>query len=157
MVWVVPVARGVIAYAAKSQQEHREAYQKVKSMTEIKQKIEEYFVNYWHNEPVYFQGQETSAGHEFIVVSFIPLDSEITGFGGDQTRKTREATINVKSYCTNPTRCMILDDKVRAFLECYNVDNIVVGVGEPDGLGILDLEAGNGFYESSVNYNAIKQ
>ena len=126
-------------------------------MTEIKQNIEEYFVNAWHHEPVYFQGQETSAAHEFIVLSFIPINSAIAGFGGAQTRKRREALINVKSYCTNPTRCMVLDDKVRAFLECYNVDNIEVGVGEPDGLGVIDLEAGNGFFESSVNYYAIKQ
>ena len=126
-------------------------------MTEIKQKVEQYFVDNWTGEAVFFQGQNAPSGNAFIVISFIPLDSALVGFGGSETRKRREATFNVKSYESNPTRCMMLDDKVRAFLECYNVDNIIVGVGEPDGLGIIDLEAGNGLFESSVNYNAIKQ
>lgn len=121
-------------------------------MVNIKQKVEQYFIDSWTGAPFNFQGNDIEAVAPFFTISFVPLEREAYSFGGACSRKRDTAYFKISSYETNPTKCIILDDEVRAFLECYNVDSVQLEEGKPDGLGIVDLE--NGLFESVTNYGA---
>ncbi len=60
--------------------------------------------------------------------------------------------VKVLSYSDNPTKVIGLEDDVKTFLECWDVPNhgAEVGVGKPDGLGIIDLD--NGVFEAVTTY-----
>ncbi len=124
-------------------------------MTAIKQKIEQYFIDSWHGAPFIVQGQEINSQPPFMVISFIPIDREKVSYGGTCAHSRDTAAFKIECYETNPTKCLILEDSVKAFLECYNIDSIRVAEGKPDGLGIIDLE--NHLFQSVLLFTTINE
>jgi len=121
-------------------------------MKSLKIEIEKYFVDHWTQTPIQFQGSTFTQASEWISVVFIPLDRSLYAFDGGNGRKMDTVMVKVLSYSDNPTKTLGLEDDVRAFLECIEVpnNNARVGMGKPDGLGVLDLE--NGVFEASSTY-----
>ena len=121
-------------------------------MKSLKVEIEKYIQANWTQTPVKFQGSTFAQTSEWVSVVFIPLDRSLYAFDGGDGRKKDTVMLKVLSYSDNPTKCLGLEDDVRAFLECINIpnNNARVGMGKPDGLGVIDLE--NGVFEASSTY-----
>ena len=110
-------------------------------MTDIKKKVEQYFIDNWVKTPIQFEGTSFVAPKRWIKLNFYPLDRKITAFNGtDEGLKSDTMLLKVSVFDESATLSMMLEDDVRTLLECKTIDKYRTGVGQPSGDGAVPLE-----------------
>ncbi len=126
-------------------------------MLKMKQEIEQKFLDEWTETPIQFDivDYSTATDSAWVSLMFDPLSREEIGFGGSCSRKMDTAFIKVLCFETSPTKVLMLEDKVKEFMECYTFSTVgaYTRVGEPNGEGINNLE--NGVWFSTLQFNAV--
>ncbi len=123
-------------------------------MVKMKQEIEKKFLDNWTETPIQFDiaDYSTATDTAWVSLMFDPLEREVYGMDGHTGRKKDTAYIKVLCFETSPTKVLLLEDKVKAFMECYKFITVGAnaGVGHPDGNGITNLE--NGVWFSTLQF-----
>lgn len=124
-------------------------------MVKIKQELEAYFQDNWTDTPIQFDIStfQQPVDMEWISLIFIPIDRTIYAYDGANGRKADVAQFKVLSYSTSPTKALIIEESVKAFLECYELTTVDAQVeeGKPDTLGAINL--GTGTYETGLLFS----
>jgi len=123
-------------------------------MTNIKRELEQAFLDHWTFTPVQFDTTDFKAPNDkqWIAPQFIPIDRHIYAFDGAKGRKVDRMQVKILCYSNSPTKVLMLEDKVKEFLECHDLQTVDawIDVGVPDGLGIIPLD--NGTYNSALTF-----
>lgn len=120
-------------------------------MTIVKINIESYFKSTWHTSPIQWEGVPFEVTTDkWISLAFIPIDRKTYAFDGADGRKQDTILIKITSYAKTSTLAIELEEEVRRFFECYSDLSFKVGVGVPNGDGIIPLD--NGYFMATSLY-----
>lgn len=126
-------------------------------MVFLKQEIEAYFHSSWSDTPIQWEGIDFSAptDGEWIALKFNAIDRALYAYDGNDGRTRDIAQLQVMTYGKTTTASLSLGDDVKAFIENHNYSNVdaKVGLGVPDGNGVLNLE--NDIFESVLTFEII--
>ena len=110
-------------------------------MYDTKVEIEEYFNLNWVSTPVQYQGIDFVNPKKWVSVIFIPIERSSNTCG----RVFENSQLKVLVYDVSPTLAIKLMDELNDFLSCLQLNTCNIGVGVPDGMGIIPLD--NGVHE----------
>ncbi len=119
--------------------------------------IDKYFLDYWAETPVSYDGVhfEMPSTGRWVHVELLPYDRQAYAFGAGDARKVDYAIIRVRAYGHSPTLSFKLGALVQVFLECKiltaddnNELSIDMGIG--DGNGAVPLD--NGIFSTQIDF-----
>lgn len=123
-------------------------------MKDLKVGIDTKFVNEWVATPIQWDGLDfkSPTDKKWIGLKFTPIDRKAYAFDGSDGRTTDKALLEVSIYGSSSTESLSIGDDVKAFIENWNYTSIdaKVGLGVPDGHGVINLE--NDIFESVLTF-----
>ena len=123
-------------------------------MVELKKELETHFNTNWSATPIQWEGLDFTrpTDGKWIALKFHPINRLLYAFDGNTGRNADTAQLEVFTYGDSSTESISLGDDVKTFIENwkYSTADARVGLGVPDGNGVINLD--NNIYESVLTF-----
>lgn len=100
---------------------------------DIKQKLDKHFQDNWSTTSIQYQDHpvSTTSLESFVSLVYAPVESVPYRFGGSGCDRIEYAGLfKVFCYARTTVKAMILADDVKTFLNRFQIDDVVVSIGQ---------------------------